>query len=66
MKKDDERHSFIRLDSDAQVIIGLDTSYLSECGVLDTFISSRFYHNLYQINEISSTLSLYGYRMELR
>ncbi len=37
-QKDNEQHSFIRLDYDNQTIIGFDTSYLFECGVLNTFI----------------------------
>ncbi len=37
-QKGDERHSFIHLDNDIQTFLGPDTSYLSECGVLDAFI----------------------------
>ncbi len=55
MKKDNERHSFIRLDYDSRVTL-THTSYLFECGVFGTFISSGFYHNLYQMSGIGSTL----------
>ncbi len=51
-QKDNGRHSFIRLDYDIRAFLCPDASYLSECGVLGTFIFAwGLSTTFYQINE---------------